>query len=71
MITLFDKYYDYYVLGEPGKKPSIDEVIIFEIVRDLKNRKGIGDEWDELDEDIQNEIMTHWHEILINHLSIS
>lgn len=39
--------------------PSAD-TILSEIVKDIRARKGIGDEWDQLDVDIRNEIVAEW-----------
>ena len=35
-----------------------------EIVRDLSRRKGIGNEWDMIDPDIQEEIIETWTAII-------
>jgi hypothetical protein len=35
-----------------------------EIISDLKGRKGIGDEWEQIDEDIQKEIRDTWQDII-------
>ena len=34
--------------------------IITAIVTDLRNRKGLGDEWDNIDADIRKEIVAEW-----------
>jgi len=38
------------------------------IVKDLESRKGIGDEWNDLDDDIRDEIIEKWSDILMDHL---
>jgi hypothetical protein len=35
------------------------------IVRDITGRKGIGNEWEEIDGDVRGEIMVKWVEILM------
>lgn len=34
--------------------------IISKIIADIRDRKGIGDEWESLDADIRNEIVAEW-----------
>lgn len=34
------------------------------IVKDLSSRKGLGDEWDQLEPEIKNEIMECWKDIV-------
>lgn len=36
------------------------DAIIAKIIKDIRDRKGIGDVWDELDVDIRNEIAHEW-----------
>jgi len=38
------------------------------IIKDLESRKGIGDEWNDLDDDIRDEIIEKWSDILMDHL---
>lgn len=38
----------------------IAEDISICIVEDIKNRSGLGNEWDNIDEDIQDEIQQAW-----------
>jgi hypothetical protein len=35
------------------------------IVRDIEGRKGLGNEWEEIDEDIRGEIMAEWMGIIV------
>jgi hypothetical protein len=37
--------------------------IVDGIIADLKDRGGLGDEWDQIDEDTQQEIRETWIEI--------
>jgi hypothetical protein len=41
---------------------SIPEMAVHAIIDDLSGRKGIGDEWDQIDPDIQDEIIEEWEE---------
>lgn len=36
------------------------------IVADLTDRKGLGDEWDQIDSSTQHDIMDEWVEIIEN-----
>jgi hypothetical protein len=38
--------------------------IIDEIVKDIEDRRGLGDEWNAIDEEIQEEIKNKWLEII-------
>ena len=38
--------------------------VVEEIVSDLSDRKGIGDEWGQIDSDIQEEIKEKWFNII-------
>ena len=40
-------------------KVSADSVIA-KIIRDIKDRRGIGDEWDGIDVDVRREIVATW-----------
>lgn len=44
------------------------EKIINRIIKDIKGRKGIGNEWEMIDEDIVNEIKEKWENIIIEEL---
>jgi hypothetical protein len=35
------------------------------IIDDLTDRRGLREEWDEIDEDVQGEIMTVWVGIIV------
>lgn len=47
---------------------STAEKIIEDIVGDIIDRKGIGDEWEQIDKDIQEEIKEAWIKIFKKHL---
>ena len=38
--------------------------IINEIIEDIQDRSGLGDEWDNIDKNIQKEIKEKWFEII-------
>lgn len=38
--------------------------IVKEIIRDLTDRRGLRQEWEEIDADIQKEIITKWTKIV-------
>ena len=44
--------------------------IVDDIINDLLGRKGLADEWEEIDWDIQEEITDKWIEIVEKRLSI-
>ena len=46
----------------------MEKEIVEEIVRDLSGRKGLGNEWDYIDTDIQEEIKQIWTDIISKHL---
>lgn len=43
---------------------TIAEKIVTAILNDLTDRGGLGNEWDAIDSDIQNEIRQTWAEIV-------
>lgn len=36
-----------------------------QIIHDLRDRKGLGNEWDEIDAGIQDEIRTEWQNLIL------
>ena len=60
-MRLIEKYWGY-IMDEVGVTTA--EAIAFDIVTDLSGRKGLGNEWDEIDEDIQDEILKKWVNIV-------
>lgn len=54
----FDKYYDYV---NRGVEPETKELkAVFNIVNDLRDRRGIKHEFNNIDADIQDEIIETW-----------
>lgn len=58
----FDEYWDYILQGKiPNTK---EKQIVFSIIKDITGRKGIGNEFDRIDSDIQDEIVDNWIKIM-------
>lgn len=38
------------------------DTVISKIIKDIRDRKGLGDEWDNIDVDVRNEIVAEWRE---------
>lgn len=54
-MPLTDEYYEY-VLGRMTDLP-LAKRIVYNIVNDLRDRRGIRHEWDQVDSGIQEEIL--------------
>lgn len=52
-----DEYYRYILDGE---RFPVSKEIVFEIIHDLGGRKGLDNEWDDIDQEIQDEIIAAW-----------
>lgn len=61
-MTLKSEYYDYVV--EKVYPDRNSKRILFDIVSDLTDRRGFRQEWEQADEDIQEEILSTWLEII-------
>lgn len=57
MEKLYEEYYDY-ILKE--KRVSKSKEIVFSIIHDLTDRRGIGNEFEQIDEDIKEELIGTW-----------
>lgn len=64
-MTLLDEYYDY----REGAIASKEKQIVFSIITDMSDRSGLGNEWDSIDDDIKEEIIEKWLNIVNNKLS--
>ena len=53
--------------GRISEQTVVD--IVQAIVADLRNRKGLGDEWDQLEPDIREEIKGEWRHIVREELA--
>ncbi len=45
------------------------ESIVNDIIKDLTDRRGLRQEWECIDQDIQQEIRDEWKKIVLGHLS--
>lgn len=48
---------------------KISENIVNDIVSDITDRRGLGDEWENIDKDIQKEIIESWKDIVKLYIS--
>ncbi len=48
---------------------NVESNIAIDLIFDLTSRSGLGNEWDQIDEDTQREIMDSWQIIIRNHLA--
>ena len=55
------RYYDF--ISNPDNTFPVEERIIFSIIRDFTDRNGLRQEWENIDNDIQDEIIETWLEI--------
>lgn len=63
-MTLKTEYYKYILDEIPKSDVPKEKQIVFDIVNDFTDRRGIGQEWDQIDESIQEEIMETWIDIV-------
>ena len=66
MGALIDKYFDHI---SDGTKVSKEEEIVFGILSDFTDRRGLRQEWEQIDDDIQEEMIETWIEIVKDKLS--
>ena len=57
----FDDYYDHIL---KRKKSSGSIAKVYEVIHDLSDRRGLGQEWEQIDGDIQDEIIEKWKSII-------
>ena len=58
-----DEYYDYVLRDNPEYRPAKvdpEKDIVYAIVHDLRDRRGLRQEFEACDPDIKDEIMTTW-----------
>jgi len=48
----------------------IAERLVENIIKDLTSRGGLGNSWDDIDKDIQEEITSHWKQLIYNEIVI-
>lgn len=42
--------------------------VVAEIVKDLTDRRGLRQQWEKIDEDVQNEIVSRWKHLVFSTL---
>ncbi|HLO91533.1 MAG TPA: hypothetical protein VK172_10255 [Lentimicrobium sp.] len=57
-------YHAYYDHANGRKKASGSIAKVYDIISDLTDRRGLRQEWEEIDGDIQDEIIAKWKEII-------
>ncbi len=57
----YTPYYDH-VLGR--KKETGSTAIVYELISDLSDRRGLRQQWEEIDGDIQDELIDKWIDIV-------
>ena len=63
MKKLFKKYYRYILDGDI---PAKEEQIVFSILHDFTDRRGLKQAWNQIEEDIQEEIIEDWVKLTKN-----
>ena len=63
-MTLIEKYYERKKIDL-----SIHEKIVFDIIADFTDRRGLKSEWSDIDTDIKEEIIETWINIVQNNLN--
>jgi hypothetical protein len=64
-LKIDSKYYDaYYEQVLENKRATGNIAKIFDIINDLSDRRGIKNEWNNIDGDIQDEIIEKWTKII-------
>jgi hypothetical protein len=61
MCKLIDEYYDH-ILN--GKSVAIEKEIVFAILHDFTDRRGLRQEWEQIEEDIKEEMIQTWIDIV-------
>lgn len=62
-MTLLEEYYKRSTL-----EMTISKKILFEILADFTDRRGLRQEWEQIDDDVQDEILSAWLKIIQNNL---
>lgn len=60
-----DKYCEF-INTDDKVETTKEEKIVFTILSDLRDRSGLGNEFDMIDDEIQNEIIQTWIDIAKN-----
>lgn len=63
-MPLKDDYYNFVLQGTGPDYPPVNEPvqrrIAFRILQDMTDRRGLRQEWEQIDDDIQEEIIEEW-----------
>lgn len=49
---------------------ELPKIIVSDIIKDFTDRRGLRQEWEQIDEDIQNEIKQEWCKIIDYHFKM-
>lgn len=52
--------YDIYVLDEVKERPPTAKRIMFDLIADFTDRRGLRQGWEQIDDDIKEEILSAW-----------
>lgn len=63
-----DKYYSL-ILDKNEEELTLEEKIVFRIISDFTDRRGLRQEWENIDDDIQEEIIETWINIVKKELN--
>jgi len=62
-----DEYYNYVLRNiEPNEPDSKEKKAVFNIISDFKDRRGLKQEFESIDDDIQDEIVETWIDAIKN-----
>ena len=66
MVQANSKYYEAYYKQVLEGKRAKDKTLakVFDIITDLSDRRGLRQEWEQIDGDIQDEIIEKWKTII-------
>jgi hypothetical protein len=64
MVNKNSKHYDAYYAHVLNEKASGIIAKVYDIISDLSDRRGLRQEWEQIDGDIQDEIIEKWLEII-------
>src|SRR5437899_6401383 len=51
-----------------GRQKTVAEKIVDEIISDLSDRRGLRHEWDQIDDEIKDEVRDTWIDIVNSHM---
>lgn len=75
MPPLKDEFYNFVLQGWGSDYPPItvpqERRIAYRILEDMTDRRGLRQQWEQIDEDIQEEIIARWIEIVVAELGVA